>query len=69
MAESFRNPIFTFPSCFRRKIELDLVHYVDLFFHFWLFSTIVEITNANISDDAQKVTELEMCRFVGLCSL
>ena len=55
MAEAVRNPIFTLPSTYQRKIDLDLVDYVER-----LISTMVEHTNAKISDDAQKVTELEM---------
>jgi hypothetical protein len=46
-------------------MELNLVDYVDLFFHKQLFSTMVEHTNANILDDAEKVTEVHMV----LCSL
>ena len=69
MAEAVQNPISTLPSCYHRKIKLDLVDYVDLFFHKRLFSTMVEHTNSKISDDAQKVVEVEMRRFVGLCLL
>ena len=69
MVEAVQNPIFTVSLCYHRKIELDLVDYVDLFFHKLLFSTMVEHTNSKISDDAQKVVEVEMHRFVGLCSL
>ena len=68
MVEAIQNPIFTLPSCYHRKIELDLVDYVDLFFHKLLFSTMVEHTNSKISDDAQKVAEVEMRSFVGLFS-
>ena len=48
MAEAVQNHIFTLPSCYHCKIELDLVDYVDLFFHKRLFSTMVEHTNSKI---------------------
>ena len=66
MAEAVRNPIFRLLSTYRRKIDLNLVDYVDLLFHKRLFSTMVEHTNAKISDDAQNVGGVEMLRFSGI---
>jgi hypothetical protein len=45
-------------------IERNSVDFVDVFFHKQLFSTMVEFTNSNISDECLKVDEQEMCRFV-----
>ena len=65
MEQAVRIPKFTLSPRYHRKMELNLVDYVDLFFHKQLFSTMVEHTNANILDDAEKVTEVHMV----LCSL
>ena len=65
-AQAVRFPIFTFPPKYHRKAELEFIDYVDIFFHKQLFSTMVEHTNAKIMDDAEKVTEVEMRRFVGI---
>ena len=55
MAEAVRNPIFTLHLVtYQRKIDLDWIDYVDLFFHKQLFSTMIDHSNAKILDDAQK---------------
>jgi hypothetical protein len=51
---------------YHRKTELEIVDYLDLFFHEKLFSTMVEYTNVKISDLAEKVSEVEMCCFIGI---
>jgi len=66
MADVVRNPLFTLPPSFRQIIELNPVDYVDLFFHKQLFSTMVEFTNANISDVSDKVDTKEMRCFIGI---
>ena len=66
MAEGDQKPTFLLPIHYRQKMQLDLVDYVDLFFHDQLFSRMVEHTNNNMSDDSAKVTVAEMRRFVGI---
>ena len=66
MAEAVRNPIFTWPQGRQPIIERNPVDFVDLFFHKQLFLSMVEHTNANISDDSLDVDEEEMHCFVGI---
>jgi hypothetical protein len=60
------NPSFYFPPSIHARDGRDMIEYVDLFFHNQLFSSMVEHTNTNISDDSAKVTLEEMRRFVGI---
>ncbi len=64
MAEVVRNPLFTLPPSIEALNEQKQVNFVNVFFHKQLFSTMVEFTNANISDDSQNVDEGEMLCFV-----
>jgi hypothetical protein len=66
LAEAVRKSQFTLPVLYHRKIKLKMVDYLDLFFHKELFSAMVEHTNTNILDAADKVSDEEMRRFVGI---
>jgi hypothetical protein len=65
-AAPVRESFFTFPVSMKPRNERDFIDCVNLFFHNRLFSTMVEHTNANIADDADKFSEEDVRRFVGV---